>query len=146
MRYVFDAADVTTYRFPTHRNDLLYGREEAVMTEAFIVILEPGESPPLHKHDDTEQVFYVTEGAGMLQIGADKEAQQFRIGPGAVVRVPPGTWHRVRNDGVVPVRYFSVDAFVGGKPVDEPTWDSHVEVMCDTHGWSFQAVKKSKGG
>jgi mannose-6-phosphate isomerase-like protein (cupin superfamily) len=144
MRYVFNSLDTVTYRFPTHTNELLYGREEAATTETFVVVLEPGEAPPLHKHPDCEQVFYMTEGSGLLQIGAGDDARKFRVKPGDLVRVPPDTLHRVHNDGQVPMRYISVDAFVGAKPIDEPTWDSHAKAQCDANGWAFESVKRAK--
>src|SRR5690242_10392160 len=63
-RYVFSTNDTIRYRFPTHTNDLVMDRSEAETSEAFMVVLEPGEAPPLHQHDDTEQVFYVVRGTG----------------------------------------------------------------------------------
>ena len=51
MKYVFN--EITRYRFPTHVNDLVMDRAEAETSEAFMVVLKPGEAPPLHKHDDT---------------------------------------------------------------------------------------------
>jgi quercetin dioxygenase-like cupin family protein len=76
-RYVFSTADTIRYRYPTHVNDLVLDRTEATTTEVFIVVLEPGEAPPLHQHDDAEQIFYIMEGSGMLTIG--DPAQQFAI-------------------------------------------------------------------
>ena len=74
-RYVFSTADTIRYRYPTHVNDLVLDRTEAATTEVFIVVLEPGEAPPLHQHDDAEQIFYIMEGSGTLTIG--DPAQQF---------------------------------------------------------------------
>lgn len=71
MKYVFSTGHTTRYAFPTHVNDLVMDRSEAVFSEAFMVIIEPGMAPPLHKHDDTEHVFYKLEGRGTLQIGQD---------------------------------------------------------------------------
>ena len=144
MRYVFHQDETIRYRYPTHVNDLLYGREEAAATETFIVVLEPGEAPPLHTHHDVEQVFFMIEGSGVLQVGADAEAQTFRLNPGDTARIPPGTPHSVRNDGSAPVRYVSVDAFAGPRAVDEPTWDSHAEALCRALGWDFSQVKQTR--
>ena len=69
MRYVFSTVDTTVYRFPTHVNELVLDRSESTVTEVFIVVLEPGEAPPLHKHPDTEQVFYMLQGEGELRVG-----------------------------------------------------------------------------
>ena len=57
-QYVFDPRQVIRYRYPTHTNDLIMDREQATAAEAFFVVLEPGEAPPVHVHDDAEQVFY----------------------------------------------------------------------------------------
>src|SRR5204862_3504496 len=86
MRYVFDTKQTIRYRFPTHTNELVMDRSEAEASEAFMVVLEPGEAPPLHSHDDTEQVFYITNGTGTLQIGADP-GQLFPLRPGELVRI-----------------------------------------------------------
>ncbi len=77
-------------------NDLVLDRTEAATTEVFIVVLEPGEAPPLHQHDDTEQIFYIMEGSGTLTIG--DPAQQFDVKPGDVVRIPPHTLHSIKCD------------------------------------------------
>jgi quercetin dioxygenase-like cupin family protein len=120
-------------------NDLVLDRAEATTTEVFIVVLDPGEAPPLHQHDDTEQIFYIMEGGGTLTIG--DPAQHFSVQPGDVVRIPPHTLHSIKCDGSTMLRYLSVDAFVGYKPEAEPTWDSHVQTLCDRFGWDFSQVK-----
>jgi mannose-6-phosphate isomerase-like protein (cupin superfamily) len=138
-RFVFSTKDTVHYRFPTHVNDLVMDRSQAETSEVFIVVLEPGEALPLHVHDDTEQVFYILEGAGLLQIGESVERSEVK--PGDVVRVPARTYHRIFCDGAKPLRYLSVDCFVGGRPHDEPTWDSHVKAICELNGWDFSKVK-----
>ena len=80
-RYVFHAKDQLRYRFPTHTNDLLLDRAEAETAEAFMVVLEPGEAPPLHAHHDTEQVFYVLVGPATCRL-ARRRVSGFRSGRG----------------------------------------------------------------
>jgi quercetin dioxygenase-like cupin family protein len=138
-RYVFSTTDTIRYRYPTHVNDLVLDRTEATTTEVFIVVLEPGEAPPLHQHDDTEQIFYIMAGSGTLTIG--DPAQQFDVNPGDVVRIPPQTVHSIKCADSFTLRYLSVDAFVGKKPAAEPTWDSHVQTLCARFGWDFNQVK-----
>jgi quercetin dioxygenase-like cupin family protein len=138
-RYVFSTTDTIRYRYPTHVNDLVLDRAEATTTEVFIVVLEPDEAPPLHQHDDVEQIFYIMTGAGTLTIG--DPAQTFSVKPGDVVRIPPHTLHSIQCEGATTLRYLSVDAFVGEKPAAEPTWDSHVKTLCDRFGWDIQQVK-----
>jgi mannose-6-phosphate isomerase-like protein (cupin superfamily) len=141
-RFVFSTKDTVHYRFPAHVNDLVMDRSQGATSEVFVVVLEPGEAPPLHVHDDTEQIFYVLEGAGLLQIG--ESAQRHAVGPGDVVRIPPSKYHRIFCDGAQPLRYLSVDCFVGGRPHEEPTWDSHVQAVCKLNGWDFAATKTKK--
>ncbi len=138
-RYVFSTSDTTRYRFPTHVNDLVMDRSEAETSEAFVVVLEPGEAPPLHVHHDTEQILYVLEGVGVLQIGETPEC--YPVNPGDLVRIPPHVFHNITCTGSQRLRYLSVDAFVGGRPKDEPTWDSHVRVLCERYGWDFNQVR-----
>ncbi len=141
-RYVFSAQETIRYRFPTHINDLVMDRSESATSEAFIVVIEPGGAPPLHVHHDTEQVFYVIEGNGLLQIG--ESAELYPVKPSDVVRIPPSTYHRIFCDGAKPLRYLSVDCFVGGRPQEEPTWDSHVKAICELNGWDHNKVRSAK--
>ncbi len=141
MKYVFPTDQTTRYRFPTHANLLVMDRADATASESFITVMEPGEAPPLHVHHDTEQVFFVLSGKGRLIIGED-EQDQGAIVPGDLVRIPPGTWHKVPCVGDAPLRYLVVDVFPGGRPTAEPTWESHVRVVCEGNGWDFDAVKR----
>ena len=137
-RYVFHADEKLRYRFPTHTNDLLLHRADAETAEAFMVVLEPGEAPPLHAHHDAEQVFYVLSGSGELQIGA-APGERFPVGPGDLVRIPRNA-ASILCQTDVPLRYLSVDCFVDGRPSEEPTWESHVRAMCAANGWDYNSV------
>jgi mannose-6-phosphate isomerase-like protein (cupin superfamily) len=144
-KYVFPTKETVHYRFPTHTNDLIMDRSQAETSEAFMVILEAGEAPPLHIHRDTEQVFYVISGAGELQISVDERddpGRRFPVATSDLVRVPPSTWHRIFCRGDAPLVYLSIDCFVGGRPAAEPTWESHVRVMCEINGWDFNRVSR----
>ncbi len=138
-KFVFSTKEVVRYRFPTHVNDLVMDRAEAETSEVFVVVLEPGEGPPLHIHHDTEQVFYVLAGKGLLQVG--EPVQSYTINPGDVVRIPRHTAHRIECQGETVLRYLSVDCFVGGRPASEPTWDSHVQAMCLQNGWDYDGIR-----
>jgi mannose-6-phosphate isomerase-like protein (cupin superfamily) len=141
-RYVFDRQQFIHYRFPTHVNDLVMDRAEAAASEVFFVVLEPGEAPPLHVHHDAEQIFYMMEGHGLLQIG--ESAERYHVKPGDIVRIPPSTYHRIFCDGDKPLRYLSVDCFVRGRPQEEPTWDSHVKAICKLNGRDYDQVRSTE--
>lgn len=143
-RYVFSTTDTVRYRFPTHVNDLIMDRSEAETSEVFFVVLAPGEGPPLHIHPDYEQIFYVLEGTGVLEIGQTPTPNPVR--PGDLVRIPPNTPHRMVCTGPSSMRYLSVDAFLEDRASrPEPTWDSHVRAMCKAYGWDFDQIRSSEG-
>lgn len=138
MQYVFPENSVKRYRFPTHINDLVMCRSQAQASEVFFVVLAPGEAPPMHQHDDTEQIFLILQGQGRLEIG--QPSQSFTVQPGDTVRIPVSTPHRIQNEGQSPLRYFAVDCFPNGRPTDEPTWDIHARANCQKYRWDYQQV------
>lgn len=139
-KFVFSTSETVSYRFPTHSAELVMDRSEASTSEAFVVILRPGEAPPLHIHHDTEQVFYLLQGSGELRTGVDG-GRRFQVSAGDLVRIPPGTWHSIVCTSDQPLKYLSVDCFLNGCPAAEPTWESHLRVVCKENGWNFDAVK-----
>ena len=141
MKYIFSTTDTPRYRFPTHSNLLVMDRADAAASESFVSVMEPGEAPPLHRHDDTEQVFFVLSGRGRLEVGPEAQ-DQGELEPGDLVRIPPGTLHRAACVGDEPLRYLVIDCFPGGRPSREPTWDDHVRAVCLENGWSFDEVRR----
>jgi len=145
MRYIFSTRDTTRYRFPPdrhgvgiHTNYLIMDRSDAMTSEAFWTVLEPGQSPPVHVHPELEQLLYVTEGAGELTVGS----ATLPLAVGDLVRVPVGMPHAVAARGGGRVVYLTVDCFLAGRPSDEPSWDSHVRAQCAEEGWSFEEVRQ----
>ena len=136
-QFVFPTENLKRYKFPTHINDIIIDRALSSYSEAFMVIIEPQKAPPFHKHDDTEQVFYVIDGTGVLTIEDDKE--QYHVKPGDVVRIPVSTFHSIEADKEKTLRYLCVDCF-GDRPTAEPTWDAHARVLCETNGWDYSKV------
>ena len=141
-KFVFSTKQTVGYRFPTHSAELVMDRSEAEASEAFLVILENGEAPPLHVHKDTEQVFYVLQGSGELQVGGECP-QRFALSPGDLIRIPPGTEHRVICGSPKRLVYLSVDCFLAGRPSNEPTWESHLRAVCAENEWDFNSVRKT---
>ena len=137
---VFETKNLKRYKFPTHINDLVIDRTQASYSEVFMVEVEPGKSVHHHKHDDTEQVFYIIKGAGILLCGEEKK--ELLIKPGDVIRIPVSFYHSIRNDHDTNLMYLSVDCFGSGSP-DEASWDEHVRVMCETRGWDYESVVTS---
>lgn len=140
-QYVFDTENVTRYRFPHSTNHLILDRAAAETSEAFLVVLEPDEKPPLHIHPETEQVMYILQGSGVLYIG-QTEPECYPVKPQQVVRIPPQVWHVIHSDGQARLTYFCVSCFTKGRPEAEPTWDSHVQALCRESGLTFDSVRQ----
>jgi mannose-6-phosphate isomerase-like protein (cupin superfamily) len=75
----------------------VHGNRNQSFAEA---VIAPGASTSLHCHAVTEEIYHVTAGNGTMTLGDD----QFPIGPGDTVCIPPGTAHRVQNTGTEPLR------------------------------------------
>jgi quercetin dioxygenase-like cupin family protein len=57
--------------------------------------LEPGQVQKAHDHADQDKFYYVVEGHGRFQLGAE----QHSAAAGEVVWAPAGVVHGVTNDG-----------------------------------------------
>lgn len=76
--------------------------------------LPPGTSIGRHRHaPDEEELYLVLEGEGTMW----RDGEQFRVGPGDLVRNRPGGAHGLVNDGDGPLRIFVIELAVpGGGP------------------------------
>lgn len=51
-----------------------------------------------HRHSGQEEVYVFVQGWGKMIVG-DETTEPFNVGPGSVVLIPDGAFHRVINDG-----------------------------------------------
>lgn len=51
-----------------------------------------------HRHAGQEEVYFFVQGFGRMIVG-DEDSKPFPVGPGSVVLIPDGAFHRVINDG-----------------------------------------------
>lgn len=65
-----------------------------------VALLRPGERIAEHYHPYSEEFLFIAEGNAT----ADLDGEPWELAPGAALLIPPGTRHRVRNTGAVPVR------------------------------------------
>jgi mannose-6-phosphate isomerase-like protein (cupin superfamily) len=57
--------------------------------------LAPEQATQRHYHADTEEIYYVVEGDGEMEVDGERR----RIGVGDAVLIPSGAWHQLRaND------------------------------------------------
>jgi mannose-6-phosphate isomerase-like protein (cupin superfamily) len=57
--------------------------------------LPAGASTTPHRHLLTEEIYYILEGTGRMQIGQETAA----VGPGDAIAIPPGALHQITNTG-----------------------------------------------
>ena len=51
-----------------------------------------------HRHPGQEEVYVFVQGFGKMIVG-NEHSEPFNVGPGSVVLIPDGAFHRVINDG-----------------------------------------------
>jgi len=57
--------------------------------------LPPGQSTVGHHHLQTEEIYYVLEGQGLMQVGEETRA----VATGDAIAIPPGAFHQITNTG-----------------------------------------------
>jgi mannose-6-phosphate isomerase-like protein (cupin superfamily) len=70
---------------------------EAVGLSLAEATVAPGGATIEHLHRRSEELYLVTAGSGALRVGGEERP----VATGDCVAIPPGTPHRLRNDGVV---------------------------------------------
>ena len=53
--------------------------------------LEPGGATERHYHARTEEIYFLLEGTGEIELDGERR----RVEPGDAVLIPPGTWHQI---------------------------------------------------
>jgi mannose-6-phosphate isomerase-like protein (cupin superfamily) len=63
--------------------------------------LPPGGRTTPHYHPQTEEIYYVLEGAGRMRIGEENRD----VGPGDAIAIPPGQVHQIVNTGQTVLKF-----------------------------------------
>lgn len=82
-----DGSEIRELLHPAH-----HGNQAQSLAEATI---HPGQTTQRHRHHQTEELYHVTAGHGLMILG-DKT---FPIAPGDTIHIAPGTPHAVENPG-----------------------------------------------
>jgi mannose-6-phosphate isomerase-like protein (cupin superfamily) len=53
--------------------------------------LEVGQATARHYHAASEEIYFVLEGRGRMELDGDLR----EVGPGDAVLIPPGAWHQI---------------------------------------------------
>lgn len=63
--------------------------------------LMPGKTTTAHRHLRAEEIYYILEGHGRMQI----EHEQASVGPGDAIAIAPGQLHQITNTGDVVLKF-----------------------------------------
>ncbi len=82
--------------------ELLANRNSCIEKQSLAEARLPvgGRTTP-HFHPQTEEIYYILEGAGKMQIG--DEVQE--VGPGDAIAIPPGQTHQITNMGNIVLKF-----------------------------------------
>ena len=69
-----------------------HGNKNQSLAEA---IVKPGCSTLLHLHHKSEELYYITQGKGIIYLGETTES----VYRGHVICIPPNTPHKIENTG-----------------------------------------------
>lgn len=76
--------------------ELLAHRNSAIRNQSLAEArLKPGQSTAPHYHPKTEEIYYILEGTGLMQIGPERR----EVGPGDAIAIVPGAKHQITNTG-----------------------------------------------
>lgn len=72
---------------------LLAGPDDSARVAVTWIVSPRGSRQPVHRHPDSEQVYVVVRGRGLMTVG-DESAE---VGEGTLIRVPPETDHAIEG-------------------------------------------------
>jgi mannose-6-phosphate isomerase-like protein (cupin superfamily) len=89
-----------------HRGEFFRVLQTTERSQTAVMTVAPGaDAGPAEVHD-ADQIVYVVEGEAVVRLGDDEH----KAGPGALVMIPAGTPHHVRNPGPTPLFFVTVYA------------------------------------
>lgn len=102
---------------------VLLDRSESEFTEIGHNEWRPNLDGPPHKHDDKDQIFYITSGVGIIKMG-DKE---HTVKKGCLIYVPGGIIHQTITTGDEPLCYLLLNIFNNSTKEGHGTFEEHIE-------------------
>ena len=91
----FTTADGSTIRSLLDRSNAPVANQS--LAEATI---EAGEATVRHYHGDSEEMYYLVEGSGEMELDGERAA----VSAGDAILIPPGAWHQIRAGETGPLR------------------------------------------
>ena len=63
--------------------------------------LQPGQATQRHYHLEAEEIYFLLEGSGELEVDGDRA----HVSAGDAILIPPGAWHEIRADAGASLRF-----------------------------------------
>jgi mannose-6-phosphate isomerase-like protein (cupin superfamily) len=87
--------------------ELLHPTSSAVVRQSLAeAIVEPGQTTAQHCHHQSEELYHITQGKGLMWLGAET----FTVAAGDSIVIAPGTAHAIQNTGNVPLKILCMSA------------------------------------
>ncbi|MFN2348557.1 MAG: cupin domain-containing protein [Thioalkalivibrio sp.] len=86
-----DGSEIRELMHPDHHGNLAQSLAQAIVA--------PGAQTRLHRHGQTEEIYHITQGEGLMRLGDES----FVVSTGDTVCIAPGTPHNIRNTGDSPL-------------------------------------------
>jgi len=102
---------------------VLLDRAETDLTEVALNEWRAGLTGPPHKHDEKEQIFYITSGAGEVVVGDKK----FEVKAGHLIHIPVGVIHQTIVRGSEPLCYMLFNIFITQEKEGHASFAEHIE-------------------
>ncbi|MDW7679778.1 MAG: cupin domain-containing protein [bacterium] len=102
---------------------VLIDRTEAELTEVALNTWRAGLIGPPHRHDQKEQIFYVTSGTGVVKVGN----KTFQVKPGDLVYIPLGMEHQTIAADHEALHYILFNVFNNPDKEGHGTFAEHIE-------------------
>jgi mannose-6-phosphate isomerase-like protein (cupin superfamily) len=88
-----DKAEAFTTKDGSTIRELLGPRTAPVQNQSLAeATLGPGQATERHYHAASEELYYVVEGTGEMEV----DGRRAQVGVGDAILIPPGAWHQLR--------------------------------------------------
>lgn len=102
---------------------VLIDRSETELTEVGLNEWKPKLDGPPHKHNDKDQVFYITSGVGIVKLGVET----YNVKPGSLAYVPAGIVHQTITTSDEPLFYMLFNSFNDPSKEGHKSFADHIE-------------------
>jgi mannose-6-phosphate isomerase-like protein (cupin superfamily) len=95
-------AEAFTTKDGSEIRELLADRNSCIANQSLAEArLPPGARTTKHYHPRAEEIYYLLEGTGRMEI--DGELRE--VGPGDAIAIPPGARHQITNTGAAVLKF-----------------------------------------